>query len=411
MRCCEFCFRDSWLVGFIRTNGDDDKGSCDYCGSGAGTTCSLKTVGSFVREGLSRGYEPDPYHDDRDETYSTMEALRDERVLSSSMDGCGDGDRLLRDLLEASAPSADGGKDPARIPLDRFGPDSPLRLIGADDQGDREFDRSWEAFRYYVQHGYRFFDTSDSDETRADILQPLVWLLESLERVLPKHFTLWRARIPKDGDKPHEFLTWADRLGPPPPRDARAGRMNPAGISFFYCGDSMDTCLAEVRPPVGATVWVGKFSLWRELRIVDLTQVPELQAGSIFDREYDPEIRWVHPFLDGFIRDIRKPVLSEGESLDYVPTQVLSEYLRVQGFQGVAYPSSQLCGGTNYALFLGPGSGWEDRWDFGCAPERFEDWVLIEESRIVVVQGISVVVEEQSRQGHTSYWSADDGTR
>ena len=79
--------------------------------------------------------------------------------------------------------------------------------------------------------------------------------------------------------------------------------------------------------------------------VVDLTQLPPLP--SIFDtarrRERDELL-----FLRAFIDDLRQPVARDGrEHIDYVPTQVVTEYFRRvvrhagRGFCGLLFRSTQ----------------------------------------------------------------------
>lgn len=49
----------------------------------------------------------------------------------------------------------------------------------------------------------------------------------------------------------------ARELGAPPSRSAGSGRMNPRWISMFYGAFDADTCVAEIRAPVGSSVVIG----------------------------------------------------------------------------------------------------------------------------------------------------------
>jgi hypothetical protein len=64
-------------------------------------------------------------------------------------------------------------------------------------------------------------------------------------------------------------------------------------------------------------------------------------------------------FLHKFINDLVAPVSKDGrEHVDYVPTQIVSEYFRYKfksekgsGIKGIKYPSVKDSGGTNLAVF------------------------------------------------------------
>jgi len=55
-------------------------------------------------------------------------------------------------------------------------------------------------------------------------------------------------------------------IGPPPPARAMAGRMNARGIAVFYGALDAATAVAEVRPPSGSKVLVGRFEILRTSR-------------------------------------------------------------------------------------------------------------------------------------------------
>jgi hypothetical protein len=73
-------------------------------------------------------------------------------------------------------------------------------------------------------------------------------------------------------------------LGPPPSSKTKAGRMNPAGIAFFYGANDPDVALSEVRPIVGSSVLVARFEILRPMRILNLDMLQYLiEEGSYFD--------------------------------------------------------------------------------------------------------------------------------
>jgi len=75
-------------------------------------------------------------------------------------------------------------------------------------------------------------------------------------------------------------------------------------------------------------------------------------------------------FLSGFVRSITQPVTKDGrEHIDYVPSQVVCEYLAQVAFledqqplNGVIFPSSVQGGGINLVIF--PSGKWFE-------PDRF----------------------------------------
>jgi hypothetical protein len=144
-------------------------------------------------------------------------------------------------------------------------------------------------------------------------------------------------------------------LGPPPFSFAVAGRMNSRGISVFYGTNTPEAALAEVRPPVGSQVVIGKFLLVRSLRLLDLTVLRDVYVtGSFFDRDFARKRKHAM-FLDHLSRRITMPIMPDDEALEYLPTQVIADYLAAMAepaIDGIIYPSAQAePGRLNIALF------------------------------------------------------------
>ncbi|MGO8849847.1 MAG: RES family NAD+ phosphorylase [Mycobacterium sp.] len=152
---------------------------------------------------------------------------------------------------------------------------------------------------------------------------------------------------------------FGDKLGPAPIDKAGANRMSPAGISMFYGATDIDTAVAEIGAHSSHS-WavVGEFKAAEELRVVDLSNLPDLP--SIFDTDEKAIERYDGvAFLHRFVKDLTLPIVLDGrEHIDYVPTQVLTEYLRYSfpaPLHGLQFPSAQ-GSGHNVVLFFGPGS-------------------------------------------------------
>jgi RES domain len=157
----------------------------------------------------------------------------------------------------------------------------------------------------------------------------------------------------------------------PRPNQACEGRVNPKGIPCLYGATSSDTAVAEVRPWKGELVSVGRFSLRRNVKIIEclkyhdedrnhvLMNTPfnpvRSQAGEIIGyRQDNPSNEdvstnvWTH--ID---QAFSEPVTHSDDHADYGPTQVLAEVFREEGYDGVSYRSklSDLDSGVNVAFF------------------------------------------------------------
>ena len=76
-------------------------------------------------------------------------------------------------------------------------------------------------------------------------------------------------------------------MGAPDSKIAKSGRMNAHGISVFYGATLPGTCIAEIRPPVGSQVVLGRFEIIREVRLLNFDHLTKVfVTGSLFDPEF-----------------------------------------------------------------------------------------------------------------------------
>ena len=126
---------------------------------------------------------------------------------------------------------------------------------------------------------------------------------------------------------------------------AKEGRANPAGIPVLYAGSCPETAISEVRPWIGEEVSLSRCKLLRPLRTLDLTlghgksaiQGPvfgHILGGKSLTTEEKEAAVWIE-IDNAFSRPVR---LSDDQA-DYVPTQILVEFFRHQGFEAIGYKS------------------------------------------------------------------------
>lgn len=168
--------------------------------------------------------------------------------------------------------------------------------------------------------------------------------------------SLYRARVFHTDEKLEAALARPDlEVGPPPWRAAIAGRMNSRGISVFYGSGTPEAALAEIRPPVGSRVVVGRFDLIRPLQLLDVEALRSIfVTGSLFDPTFMPRLEKAR-FLQGLSRRITVPVMPDDEPFEYLVTQAIADYLANRKdpvIDGIIYPSVQ-CGNQelNAVLF------------------------------------------------------------
>jgi hypothetical protein len=175
-----------------------------------------------------------------------------------------------------------------------------------------------------------------------------------LVRTIPAGQTYFRARY----QQPGETLRLPSEMGPPTPEIAKQNRMSPAGIVMTYVSEDPATALGEVADEQG-TYAIGQFRALRDITILDLAQLPPIPSlfAEISDTlPYDPHkaLRFLHRLAD----DISRPIARDDRvHIEYVPTQVVTEFLRTTKLpegaklDGIRYRSSRRDGGISLVLF------------------------------------------------------------
>jgi hypothetical protein len=124
---------------------------------------------------------------------------------------------------------------------------------------------------------------------------------------------------------------------------------------MFYGAADETTAIAEVWPPGKRNkhLTVGSFVAAQPMTLLDLTLMKPIP--SFYDTAHQDE-RTELRFLAQFATDLSQPVDQNGrEHIDYVPTQIVTEYFRrvfVQKVDGIVYSSCQNEGGRSCVLFV-----------------------------------------------------------
>jgi hypothetical protein len=200
------------------------------------------------------------------------------------------------------------------------------------------FVHQWQDFCEIVQYKRRFFKIKKllddlfgkPSEYETGKVNP-IYLLKKNEKI-------YRARL-LDNEFTREVLVKNPQgcLGAPPKERARAGRMNVEYIPAFYGAFSEETAIAELRPGIGEKVAVGEFVLNRDLKVFDFTVFARNRRESWQDvyshTRYD--------FISQLEDEISKPISAFEKQREYIPTQIVSEYLREHfGCEAVIYKSA-----------------------------------------------------------------------
>jgi hypothetical protein len=362
--CCINCFNNDHIINFILENGNI--GKCDYCESEEIETVETEIIGNYIREKLKLAYEnvenSGIYWDSELKEYIEGEDIFEilafnEGIFSEKIVDKDNQRKLTDDFMTDSGPN---WHDISQGADDYFDDGAALLVLKNKYFGveSNKFIFNWDRFKYQCKHYGRYFDFGFEVETRESLLGTLSKILshEKLKSKLKKRKQIWRARVLSEDDKfsfnesPNKMQK---EIGPPPNQNVKNNRMSPAGISYTYVSENPETCIIEVRPNYGSEMLVGKFEIIKNLKLLDLTFIPNYRVKSIFNPEYDHDMRWATNFLEQFIDDITKPCMKDDAILDYIPTQLLAEYIRKEGYDGIKFYSS-LNYNINYTLFFGP---------------------------------------------------------
>jgi hypothetical protein len=183
--------------------------------------------------------------------------------------------------------------------------------------------------------------------------------------------TCWRARIGSSKSGGFKCPTGSKRVFqddvPYPPEEmkpladkAKEGRANPKGIPYLYLATSKQTVIQEVRPWLGSLITVAECQIAKDLKLIDCSKNIH-RLGSTGSNRYHPNLNdWENGKLNNskieeyVWSDIdiafSIPVTPSDDIADYVPTQILSELFKANGYDGIIY-NSLFAEGKNLVLF------------------------------------------------------------
>ena len=207
------------------------------------------------------------------------------------------------------------------------------------DESAKTLELQWETFATELKENNRFFlnDTIDLEFIKAN--------LERLAKTYYPDKLFYRSRIGNS-----RFAT--TELGKPPKENATSGRANPEGIPYLYLSDSVDTTIYETRSSLYDRLTVGIFKLNAPLQVISLNKIQELSPFEIKEKGFElEEFINIRPYLLKLQSELSKPIRKQDSSLDYLPTQYLCEFIKLNGFDAIEYKSAMHNGGYNLAVF------------------------------------------------------------
>lgn len=345
---CSVCVGDEFLANLVLENVEECE--CSYCGEesahpvAAPVECVMEVIAAAVFHYFSPPQEAGVPYEDGEWAVRTLDTA--DVIAELELDAQ---DQFLDDVISA------------------FHEVCWVRSSAgfwAAPRTNQRLKFAWQDFVRMVKHQTRFHFLAQKEDgayeadylTPDQILSEIAELLRKFEmlRQVPEGTPIYRCRT----RQPHDNWTLnEEQLGAPPSERASAGRMNPAGISYFYGAFAIGTAVGEIVSHPPTAVGIGTFVNTHPLLVADLTKLPPIP--SIFDSGQRNE-REALLFLREFTRQISRPVKKDGtEHIDYVPSQVVCEYLAQvfeidssgKRLEGIVFPSSIKPGCHNIVLF------------------------------------------------------------
>lgn len=166
------------------------------------------------------------------------------------------------------------------------------------------------------------------------VLELLNDLSTNPERVLLPGDHLYRCRIIHDMTKmgkESSFYGYGKKDSFVPPASAtRDMRANYRYIPYLYCANHPYTALVEVRPRLGANVSVATIDVNEKLTLLDFTMqtIPHKMSEAKLNLFADLSMLF------------SKPVTTDDDILDYIPTQYVAEFAKHLDYDGIVFRSS-----------------------------------------------------------------------
>jgi len=228
----------------------------------------------------------------------------------------------------------DGDKTIAVLDVDKAKTDLYVNNVAYIRSGDRIFGKVGNIRSKYLKEFIDEIQYRNRNPQDIKVLDLLKDLSTNPERRIPAGTLLYRCRIIHDISKMGKeagFFGYGKSDSFVPPASAtRDLRANYRYIPYLYCANHPYTALVEVRPRLGANVSVATITTTAELTLLDFTlrDIPKRMSDAKLNLFADLSMLY------------SKPVTSDDDILDYIPTQFVAEYAKRLGYDGIAFRSS-----------------------------------------------------------------------
>lgn len=337
MYCCEVCFSDKRIVDYIKQNGS--KNNCDFCGE-RNVACinPLELQDLFVN--LIDLYTPfkEINYIERNLSGSLAELIQYEWNIFNNNLTKNDQNNLLDKIRN------DKGNE-------NFYSSSELWIDFKYDFLINSGVGYWSILSEKLKYHTRFIiNQSTNDEQQFfDLLNKSIELSKT---ILSEGCKIYRARIGSRKEKNNKinqkYVPYKE-MGIPPRNKASAGRANPSGIPFLYLASDKKTALSEVRPWKKAKVSIASFLTNQQLKIIDLTDIDDIKSPFEFQDNLKREIEKRY-FIKNLSYKLAKPINPNKSDIEYIPTQFITEYIKMKNYDGIKFKSA-MGPGNNIVLF------------------------------------------------------------
>jgi hypothetical protein len=354
---CWKCVEDKYLKNIVREKGDPEQCSiCDGDQENAFTASDLaELLDPIMQEHFEQGPDVKKFGDNDDEFWEQEGDPLSYHVQIVIGQDLGFEDEIVKALddneevwePDGEIPFFDSACDYVSKPIRAYAYFEEWNYILEDLKHRRRFFSS--AAANFFKGLFDGLDTRKSWNRETRAAQGVVW-------ELPAGSHLFRARIRRSFSLEDAYKEPLKHVGPPPPAQAPAARMNAEGVGIFYGATDCETCLAEVRSALGDEITAITLQTTKPLHILDFTRLEDSYSRlSYFQPDFNEQAD-KGVFLRRLQRLISQPVVPGRES-DYLITQTMAEYLahvHDKPFDGILFRSVQRAEGINTVLFPDP---------------------------------------------------------